>query len=296
MKNYIDIRMEWDRKLMKSSFYKDVIRRLNYGERVTPEEVHKLATLYASTLSDTLNRNIKPTDLLDGKLPKDIANDVVGPLMGVLHERVNDASYKLQQTVNRRKGLGLNPVNSDYDTSRVNGILNRLVTEPFEDCKWLLVSPVENFALNTIDTFCQKNLEATVRAGVPMGLVRKDEFGACKWCRALVGEYSYPAPSDVYRRHENCRCVTYTIYPKGTKDVWSKTEFEGDTSEQEVQDRIRALNMERDSMRKRQRAWRRAQQEEVDNAKSMKDLIALGKKRGYSNPQGWAYHVWKGRQ
>lgn len=296
MKDYRDIRLEWDRKLMKSSRYKSIIRRLNYGEKVTPEEVHELAVLYSSTLSDVLKRNIKETDLVDGKLPGDIANNVVGPLMRVLHDRVDDASFKLQLNVNRQKGLGVNPLNSDYNSGRVRGILDRLVAEPFEDCKWLLVSPVENFALNTIDTFCQKNLEATVRAGVPMGLVRKDEDGACKWCRALVGEYSYPAPKDVYRRHENCRCVTYTVYPSGTKDVWSKTEFEGSTSDQEVQDRIRALNMERDSMRQRQRTWRREQQKEVDNAKSMKDLIALGKKRGYSNPQGWAYHVWKGRQ
>lgn len=295
MKDYTQLRLEWDSKLMRDSFYKDIMHRLNYGEKVTPEEVHDLAVLYSETLSDVLKRNIKPSDLVNGKLPKETANESIAPLMRILHERVDEASYKLQLAVNKRKQIGTKPLHSDFDAGRVEGILNRLVSEYFEDSSWLLVAPVENFGLNTISSFCEKNLEASARAGVPMGLTRKSELGACPWCLALAGEYSYPAPRDVYRRHENCRCVTYTNYPKGTQDVWSKETFSNDTKDFQVADRIRELNEERDSMRKRQRNWRKAQIEEVANAKTMKDLIEIGKKRGYPNPQGWAYHQWKGR-
>lgn len=295
MKDYRQLRLEWDAKLMRNSFYKDIMHRLNYGGKIKPEEIHELTVLYSESLSDVLKRNIRPSDLVNGKLPQELANTSIAPLMRLLHERVDDASYKLQLEVNKRKKIGTKPLHSDFDAERVEGILNRLVSEYFEDSSWLLVSPIENFGLNTISSFCAKNMEASARAGVPMGLTRKADTGACPWCLGLVGEYDYPAPKDVYRRHENCRCVTYTTYPKGTQDVWSKQTFDKNVKDFQVADRIRELNEERDSMRQRQQAWRKAQLKEVENASTMKELIDIGKRRGYRNPQGWAYHQWKGR-
>lgn len=43
-------------------------------------------------------------------------------------------------------------------------------------------------------------------------------------------------------------------------------------------------------------ALKRERKQEQSTAQSLEDLIALGRKRGYSNPMGWAKHVFKARQ
>ena len=126
-----------------------------------------------------------------------------------------------------------------------------------------------------------------------MSLTRKAEPGACPWCRGLAGDYGYPAPNEVYRRHENCRCATYTIYPKGKMDVWSKNTYSNEVSENEVVARIREASADRQNMRNKQRSWRLEQQREVDNASSYQELLAIAEKRGYK--RGWAYHQWKAK-
>ena len=70
----------------------------------------------------------------------------------------------------------------------------------------------------------RKNAEFHFHSGMSPKIVRKEVGNCCKWCKSLVGTYSYPdVPKDVYRRHRNCRC-TVEYYPgKGKKqNVWNK--------------------------------------------------------------------------
>lgn len=75
-------------------------------------------------------------------------------------------------------------------------------------------------------------------------IVRKAESGACKWCRALEGTYLYKdvksTGSDVYRRHEFCRCIVTYENGKKRQDVWSKTEWQVE-EEKAVKERIKKI-------------------------------------------------------
>ena len=67
-------------------------------------------------------------------------------------------------------------------------------------------------------------------------VIRKESGNCCKWCKSLVGSYSYPdVPKDVYRRHQNCRCTVEYIPKKGVRqDVHTKKiryELKEDTKE-----------------------------------------------------------------
>lgn len=299
MISYDQARLKWDAKLLKNNRYKQLIHKLNYNEGATPEDVHELAEIYSETLAQTLQEITTPSMLENGKVPADFANNVVGRLMHLLHSRVQGDSLTLQKQVNKRKNVGVQPVTADYDAGRVEGILNRLIAQEYESIKWITDVPViENFALNTISNFCEKNLERNAKAGVPMGIRRilNPSKTTCKWCESLQGDYNYPAPREVYKRHVNCRCLTYTIYPKGVQDVWSKTMYSNDTPQDAVLDDIAKRNADRDRMKAKQAAYRKAKALEVERAKTYAELIEIGRQRGYKNPKGWAWNVYQNRK
>ncbi len=108
--------------------------------------------------------------------------------------------------------------------SRIDGLVSRLSEGDFEKSKWLLGSPIVNFSQSVVDDMVRKNAEFHFHSGMSPKIVRKEVGNCCKWCKSLVGTYSYPdVPKDVYRRHRNCRC-TVEYYPrKGKKqNVWNK--------------------------------------------------------------------------
>ena len=297
MISYDNARLKWDKKLVNNAQYMKVLKKINVTKDVTAEEVHWYASFLAETLSQVLHDSITPDMLVNGKVPAEFANNTISHLMQILHSRVQQACIALQTQVNERKKLGLKPLEADYEAGRVEGILNRLIAEYYDDIDWVLDAPVENFSLNSISNFCEKNLEAANRAGIPMSLERRlnPSEATCEWCAMLAGTYEYPAPKDVYRRHVNCRCVVLTKYPHGTQDVWSKSTFSNNAPNNEVVEQILKNNKERDKMRRDQEAWRKARADEVANAKTMKELIEIAKKRGYDNPRGWAYHQYFSR-
>lgn len=298
MIDYDKARLKWDAKLLKNSEYKKIKHKLNYNKGATPEEVHQLAVIYSETLAETIEE-ITPGNLVNGKVPAEFANNVLSRLMHLLHDRVQDDSLLLQKQVNAKKQIGVEPVIADYETGRVEGILDRLIAQEYASIKWITETPVmENLALNSISNFCERNLERNAKAGVPMGIKRvlHPTESTCKWCASLEGEYEYPAPRDVYRRHVNCRCITYTIYPKGVQDVWSKTMYTKDTPNAEVMADIARRNADREQLKAKQAAYRNAKALETAKAKTMQELIEIGKQRGYPNPRGWAWNVYNNRK
>ena len=80
--------------------------------------------------------------------------------------------------------------------------------EKYDDVSAQLKTAMENFSQAVVDATLQENVDFQGRAGLSPRIIRRSESGVCKWCRALAGVYDYPdVPRDVYRRHENCRCV-----------------------------------------------------------------------------------------
>ena len=70
------------------------------------------------------------------------------------------------------------------------------------------------------------------KAGAKAVIVRKEIGSCCDWCRSLAGTYDYSAgqyPDDIFRRHENCRCIVTVSNEKGHyTDVWSKREYDSE--------------------------------------------------------------------
>lgn len=92
----------------------------------------------------------------------------------------------------------------------------------------LLGIPIENICISFFDDFIQNNAEFRTRAGLKEYIIRTELAKCCKWCHDLAGTYEYTPTMDteVFRKHDNCRCLVVHSTQKGNfKDVWSKKEF-----------------------------------------------------------------------
>lgn len=87
---------------------------------------------------------------------------------------------------------------------------------------------LENVSHSFYDYYVEANVKARQALGVKQQVVRRQVLKCCDWCADLAGIYTYPnVPSDVWARHNNCRCqVTFISNKNGAyKDVWSKQEY-----------------------------------------------------------------------
>lgn len=86
----------------------------------------------------------------------------------------------------------------------------------------ILRRSLTNITQNYIDEYIEQNAQFRAKAGLKEKIIRSTSGKCCKWCDQLAGAYNYPAPREVYQRHDNCDCtVTYTS-EKGAQDVHTK--------------------------------------------------------------------------
>lgn len=91
----------------------------------------------------------------------------------------------------------------------------------------LLGEPLCNMAQAFLDHFVEANVEQRHRLGVHSVIIRQMLSSCCDWCQNLAGTYDADnAPKDIYRRHDNCKCMVLFKSDKAKYvDVWSKNEF-----------------------------------------------------------------------
>lgn len=95
-----------------------------------------------------------------------------------------------------------------------------------------LRATLENISRGMYDDFVESSCRSMRKAGAKAVIVRKEIGSCCDWCRSLAGTYDYSAgqyPDDIFRRHENCRCIVTVSNEKGHyTDVWSKREYDSE--------------------------------------------------------------------
>lgn len=104
-------------------------------------------------------------------------------------------------------------------------------------------STVMNLAQHYFDEYVENLCRTSTDYGVSATLTRRQLGKCCKWCASLCGTFDYESgnyPDDVFKRHENCRCIVTFKRGKGAvTDVHSKKDY---ASEREaVQGRIKEL-------------------------------------------------------
>ena len=101
----------------------------------------------------------------------------------------------------------------------------------------LLGEPVSNMCHAFYDQYVEANVKFRSRAGMKTLIIRRQLGKCCKWCADLAGIYTPEnAPDDIYRRHDNCKCMVTYKDEDGYTDVWTKQKFESQREARVIRD------------------------------------------------------------
>lgn len=230
---YEAIKTEFEKRVAGNSAIKYVLDGINSGEFDSTRYGYQYSELIGTALASSFQKVLSSNVLPDGKMYYNIAKSVVEPFLKENYEATAAVATQIQQTLFDKAGIGLKPITPKVNQDKIDGIINRLDSEPdFDKVKWILNEPVVNYTQSAMDDSIQQNVNFQGRAGLSPSVTRIVARKCCDWCAALAGKYPYPeVPDDVYRRHENCRCMVEFIPNKGMRqNVWTKEIYEVDES------------------------------------------------------------------
>ena len=175
----------------------------------TYREAYRYSFRVSQLIGAAYENHVSSASLPDGRMYYNIASRLIPETMDSNHSLVTDFVRKVQEELNRAAGLGLKAQEVPADKDRINGLVELASdAETYDDIEGTLLAAFENYNLHIVDESIHRNAEFQYKAGLRPTITRKAERKCCKWCHSLAGEYSYPdVHEDVYRRHENCRCL-----------------------------------------------------------------------------------------
>lgn len=217
------IRQDFNNAYTNSEKITSLLAKVKAG-RATYAEANEYAVELGEILASAYNKNITSAVLPDGQMYYNIAKRIIEPTMSNNYNLIADISMQVQKSLNETAGIGIKAIRPELNSDRIDGIVNRISSEAFENVKWLLNEPVKNFSQSVIDDSIKANSEFQGKAGLTPRIVRKLSGECCEWCARLAGKYTYPdVPPDVYRRHQRCRCtVDYDPGSGKVQNVHSK--------------------------------------------------------------------------
>lgn len=217
------IESEFDIETYKSEILKKSLKSLQEDD-ATYLEVNDFAIEIGLILAKVLKNNLSTDILPEGIMYFNIANRILKNTLQKNHELITSFGAEVQKSLNEQAGIKIKAQIPEFNDDKVNGLVNRLCAEPFEDVNWLLADPVVTFSQGIVDDMVKSNVEFHAKSGLSPKIVRRSTGKCCKWCQNLVGVYEYmDEPKDVYRRHSNCRCTVDFVPDKNRKqNVWNK--------------------------------------------------------------------------
>lgn len=202
------IRSSFQKRMEESKEIQALYKKIQSGG-ATYADATDYAYQVGRALSQALGENLSPAVLPDRRMYYNIADRILRPLMEENYSIVARAAQMVQKALNQQAGIGIAAQMTAVNLDRIQGIVDKVSNaEVFDDVAWVLDEPVKNYSMNVVDETIRKNVDFQGRSGLLPKVIRKSERKCCSWCSNLAGEYEYPdVPDDVYRRHENCRCI-----------------------------------------------------------------------------------------
>lgn len=204
---YNDIKDEFITAVNNDRTAQELYKKIRSGD-ASYKTGGQLAVRIGENLGKVLKKRAPLTNIdewdLDDLLPKSLGLD---------HSMVATACKQIQESMNKKAGLGIKAKEPKFDWDRVNGMISELKDHPdtFGDIEKSFWDQLVNFSQNIVDESIRDNAQLMARAGIRTLVIRQPDFRACEWCRDVAGTYDYAevkdTGNDVWRRHENCRCT-----------------------------------------------------------------------------------------
>lgn len=236
-----EIDTEFEKAVKNNSQIKRLYQKIRDGT-ATFRDTQDFAITLGKDLSSAFRQKITVEGLPEGKMTFSIASEVVKPELVKGYDYTASYFNEVQKSIYEAKKLRINGAQPDLMENRLDGFVEKLTSDTYDNVGWLLDDPayIVNYLEAVVDTGIKNNVGTLAQAGIRSRIVREIEGGACPWCVALAGNYDYgEEPDDVYRRHRDCHCkVTYEIPEGFRQDTWSKNWFTDNPNyEWEVQQR-----------------------------------------------------------
>lgn len=249
-----------DRKLATVS------KRIRDGT-ATQVDGHTYAERLGKNASKALQDVLIEENLPDGKLYYNIATRTVIPTLENNQALINEAAIEIQKTIDVKNKIHLNPVKPVFPAERINGLIDKMTADDItlEEALVWIREPIVNNSEAFFDDFIRENAQFRNDAGMKSTITRVAEYKACDWCKNLEGTYEYGKhPSEIFARHEFCRCeVTFTSN-RTSQNVWSKKSWK--SSEEELARRV-GTKPQSMTVQERQDLLERLDKEKQSNAK-----------------------------
>lgn len=175
----------------------------------TYAEAQEYAAEVSRLIGKAWQTHISSAVLPEGQMRLDLSRQLLPSALDENYAMVADYAAQVQQALNTKAGLGLKARTSVLNPDRVDGLATLASrAEQYDEAAGTLTSAMETLMRSAVDDTLRENVEFQGKAGLSPRVIRTASGKCCAWCRALAGTYTYPnVPQDVYRRHENCRCL-----------------------------------------------------------------------------------------
>ena len=202
-----DIKQEFQDTVNNDKRCQELYKKIRSGD-ASYKTGGQLAVYVGENLGKVLKKHAPTTSVYDWDL-----NDLLPKSLGLDHSIVATACKQIQESMNKKAGLGIKAKEPKFDWNRVNGLISELEdhADNFSDIEKSFYDQLVNFSQNVTDESIRENAQLMARAGIRTLVIREPDFKACEWCRDVAGTYDYAevkdTGNDVWRRHENCRCT-----------------------------------------------------------------------------------------
>ncbi len=208
---YDKIKKSFDDNTKSDKKLNSLLKKLENG-KATQEDICTYADRIGSASSKALLEHMTADNLPDGRIYWNIAERTIKPALKTNYDKVNDYAVQALKALDKTENIGLKAVEGEYPDERIKAIEDAacMPDKSLEEARKALGEPVRNTTRAFVDDFVKSNSEFRYKAGLSPKIIRTDSYGCCKWCSNLAGVYDYEAVrngSDVFRRHDNCRCT-----------------------------------------------------------------------------------------
>lgn len=239
LKSKID--KEFDGLIKKDRLIFNVMKKVKDG-KADYEDAQNLAGQVAKLRSQALLNTIKADVLPHGQMYYNIAQRLVYDPLKSDYDLVSSVCEDVQTGLNEASNISLKAQVPEFNDSKAQGIVDKICEKPFEETKWLLKAPIENFIRSVVDDSVRENAKFQKDCGLKPEIVRTPANKCCEWCAARSGRRPYEPDMDrfYFQRHENCRCIMLCYPGDGKKvaDVWSKQEYDTDNLDEVMDKRV----------------------------------------------------------
>ena len=155
---------------------------------------------------------------IDGAADPDLTAQLVPTVLRENYKTVTSATEQVQTSLNEKAGIHLKAQVPEFNQDRSDGLVKEILGKAdIQAFAPTLTQQVENASMGIVDDSVRQNADFHYRSGLSPKIVRTSEWKCCEWCSRLAGTYDYPCKNEVYRRHDNCRCVVE--YDPGTGKI-----------------------------------------------------------------------------